>query len=551
MAEYYPLLAKAVASLPNSTTESRRVIYERARKALLGQLRNLQPPVAEDDIARESNALDAAVARLETEFTATPPVVQPEAAPDPAVPDSAPPIDLAPPPPSPVVEKPASPFLPPRPRVPRPPPAVPPRPPLRPWTPGGKTVSDAPAGTEVPPAPADTPPPVTPEIGAPDAGASTPDLAQAPSLDVVAPTSDAPSLLTEAPSAVLAPLPVLPEGRPLILPVQGAVSADAALDGDVPATVAVADPQVSRLRSDVQRPFAPQPPRPAPPQQRRTWIVAAVVAMIVVVVALAAYKLRDRPEDLARLRPAAAANTDGSVGSSGKLADRVGGSVVSAPSASSQQIAAPAPATSVAQAPTAADPSPAQPAPQQAPLSVAHRAALLVQAPDEENKVKTYIGTVLWKLDNVSNGPGQPLSTAVRADVDVPDAKLQVSFVFQKNMDATLPASHTIKIQFTVGADSPIGGVQQINVPQMRKEDAQAGEPLSGIPVPITTNSFLIGLSRGASEETNIDLLRTRAWLDLPMLMASGRVAKMTIEKSTSGQRAFDDALVSWQQPGQ
>lgn len=70
MAEYYPLLAKAIASLPNSTPEARRAVYERARKALLAQLQNLQPPVPEADVARETQALDMAVARLEAELAA-------------------------------------------------------------------------------------------------------------------------------------------------------------------------------------------------------------------------------------------------------------------------------------------------------------------------------------------------------------------------------------------------------------------------------------------------------------------------------------------------
>ena len=64
MAEYYPLLAKAIAGLPNSTPETRRAVYERARKALLGQLQNLQPPVPAADLARETESLDAAVARF-------------------------------------------------------------------------------------------------------------------------------------------------------------------------------------------------------------------------------------------------------------------------------------------------------------------------------------------------------------------------------------------------------------------------------------------------------------------------------------------------------
>ena len=39
MADYYPLLAKALANLPTrAAPTARRAIYERARKALIGQL---------------------------------------------------------------------------------------------------------------------------------------------------------------------------------------------------------------------------------------------------------------------------------------------------------------------------------------------------------------------------------------------------------------------------------------------------------------------------------------------------------------------------------
>jgi len=49
MADYYPLLAKALAGLPSTTTPAaRQAIYDRARKALIGQLRSLKPPLAED-----------------------------------------------------------------------------------------------------------------------------------------------------------------------------------------------------------------------------------------------------------------------------------------------------------------------------------------------------------------------------------------------------------------------------------------------------------------------------------------------------------------------
>jgi hypothetical protein len=171
---------------------------------------------------------------------------------------------------------------------------------------------------------------------------------------------------------------------------------------------------------------------------------------------------------------------------------------------------------------------------------------LLVEAPEEESKVKTYIGSVVWRLENVGRDAGQPLSTAVRADVDIPDAKLKVAVTFQKNLDPALPASHTISIRFTPLAGSAIGDVQQIDAPQMRRDEAPSGDPLSAVPVPIMDNNFLVGLARGDFESRNIDLIKTRAWIDVPMLLKNKRVAKLTLEKGITGDRAINDALAAW-----
>jgi len=58
MADYYPLIARAVAGLEKNTGENRRALYERARAALLTQLRSLTPALNESDITRERLALE-------------------------------------------------------------------------------------------------------------------------------------------------------------------------------------------------------------------------------------------------------------------------------------------------------------------------------------------------------------------------------------------------------------------------------------------------------------------------------------------------------------
>ena len=54
MADYYPLVAKAIAGLEKNTGEGRRALYERARSALVAQLRGMNdPPLTEAEITRE------------------------------------------------------------------------------------------------------------------------------------------------------------------------------------------------------------------------------------------------------------------------------------------------------------------------------------------------------------------------------------------------------------------------------------------------------------------------------------------------------------------
>src|SRR4029078_11559708 len=53
MADYYPLIARAVSGLDKNTGKNRRALYDRARVALVNQLRGVQPALEESDITRE------------------------------------------------------------------------------------------------------------------------------------------------------------------------------------------------------------------------------------------------------------------------------------------------------------------------------------------------------------------------------------------------------------------------------------------------------------------------------------------------------------------
>lgn len=510
MADYYPLLSRAVGALSDSNADARRSIYERARKALVGQLQAIQPPIAEADIARETDALDAAVARIEAEIAgkaAAETAAAPEAAK--TAPETPPPPKTAPspeatkpppPPPIPAPPKPASTGS----EAAKPAPPKPLMPPLRPPPPK----PPAPAGQKpAAPEPAPIPPtPPKPFSFRPPAAAEAEKAARKAELE----TSEADKTEAQDSAAKL----------------DSAKPDDAKPDNAELETPPTLKPPRPRE--------APRPAAPTPPSQNargnRLWIVGGVVVGIALLIAGLAIKLRGGPEDLAKFKPAPAAPVEQAP--SGKTGSRVG----------SETPAAPAQKTETKPVTTAT------PAQNQPPLPVAHRAALLLEAPETAEKVKTYIGSVVWRLDNVPGGPGQPLGTAVHAEVDIPEAKVRMTIDLQKNMDASLNASHTIEVRFALPPGSVIPGVKQIGAVQMRREDMANGDALAGVPVPITETYYLVGLQRGDMEARNMDLLKTRGWLDVPLALTNGRIAKFSLEKGASGDRVINDALSVWAQ---
>jgi hypothetical protein len=72
MADYLPLINRAVGGLERNTAENRRALYERARSALVAQLRGMDPPLEEADITRERLALEEAIRRVETDAARKP-----------------------------------------------------------------------------------------------------------------------------------------------------------------------------------------------------------------------------------------------------------------------------------------------------------------------------------------------------------------------------------------------------------------------------------------------------------------------------------------------
>ena len=67
MADYKELLRRAVDALPENNGAARRAVYEKARAALVGQLRAIQPPLAARDITAHRLQLEDCIRQVEQE----------------------------------------------------------------------------------------------------------------------------------------------------------------------------------------------------------------------------------------------------------------------------------------------------------------------------------------------------------------------------------------------------------------------------------------------------------------------------------------------------
>lgn len=551
MADYQSLLTRAVANLPASSPPSaRQAIYERARKALVTQLRSLRPPLPEGDIAREETALDKAIAAVEANFA---PVEEGSEAPAP--PEGPPPAPPAQPasekpgpaaaPREPAAEKPAAP-----PPAPAPAPSFrAPQPPPRPAAPGPRPANAPPARPSAPAAPPRPPappvsarPPVTPRPGAEtpkpppiqvparnaDAGVAPPVVAAPSNAGAAEPENLAAVVPSDQERAVEAPdAPPVVASRAAEFG-EGAPALEPALDGD---RAAVGRPEAEGLR----------PSAPSEPEEKGRswpWAALAVVLGIVLSVAVVAILMRQKPQDLAINPPGPATEAPQTPA---KIAQR----------------AQPSPGPETASGPAGQPPQTAQspaegsaPAGPQAPqaegqLPSAGRAAMLLASADNPQKPVVNLGSTVWST--IPAPQGQPGGVAVEADADIPDLKMHASMILRKNADPTLQATHTIDLKFTFQDGAPFNGFKDVGLPQMRKLDSTASEALSAVKVKIGDDYFLFALAKGDQDAArNLDLMRTRAWFDFPLLLNDDRIAKVVFQKSAEGQAMLEKAFDAW-----
>ena len=174
--------------------------------------------------------------------------------------------------------------------------------------------------------------------------------------------------------------------------------------------------------------------------------------------------------------------------------------------------------------------------------------AILINEDPSNPTGQRYQGMVSWRADHVT-AVGRPAETVVHADVTIPELKLRMEMNVSRNSDAALPASHLVDITFT---GPPDGGSEIVTLPGMmlKLSEQTRGVPLRALAVRITSGRFLIGLSDVESDRAqNLQLLKERAWFDIPVVYADQRRGILAIEKGPRGEQVFREALQSWEEP--
>jgi hypothetical protein len=114
-------------------------------------------------------------------------------------------------------------------------------------------------------------------------------------------------------------------------------------------------------------------------------------------------------------------------------------------------------------------PGAAAPNGQTAP-AVAQRVVFYEEDPNDQQG-RRYVGSAIWRTETVSPASGFEPEPAVRADVEIPERRMTVTWSLRRNTDKALAASHTIEITFNLPADFPGGGIA--NVPGILMKQAE------------------------------------------------------------------------------
>jgi hypothetical protein len=159
-------------------------------------------------------------------------------------------------------------------------------------------------------------------------------------------------------------------------------------------------------------------------------------------------------------------------------------------------------------------------------------------------------GTIVWKEKaDTENGKPNP---SIEAQIEIPQRNIKALLSIKRNTDASLPASHIIEIVFALPKDFEEGNIESVQRVAFKQTEQDRGNPLIAVPAKITDDFHMVALNDDAdARKVNLELMKTRGWIDIPITYRNGRRALITLEKGTSGTAVFDKVMGEWAALGQ
>lgn len=251
-----------------------------------------------------------------------------------------------------------------------------------------------------------------------------------------------------------------------------------------------------------------------------------------------------------RLMPDGTEKDSGSGGPSGAAGNQsvaqlnAPGTAPQAPAGNAASPATGAPAVAAPGAATPGVPPASQPA---NTVAVAGNKIFLYEERVGQSSPTAVEGSVSWSLQKeaVENGKTEP---AVQGRISIPGRGLTALVTFKRNTDASLPASHLVEFVFSLPPNFEGGSIDSVQRISMKQTEQDRGDPLVAVPAKITPDFHMIALNDFPDARArNLDLIKSRDWIDVPLIYSNGRRALLTMQKGDDGRKAFEEAVRVWQ----
>jgi hypothetical protein len=516
MAEYYAVLSKAVAGLEANGADARRAVYDKARNALIGQLKAIDPPLPTAEISRQRLELEEAIRRVEREASTAPAGLPARSAGARAQTTARGDSERAP------KQTPQDVF--------------------RRAIQAAERDSDGSSRVERAPVAARADDWSTDRVEPPPPARRTETYLPSQGYVEQQPRADEPRLAPDYDdewNTNTAPKPAAPPPRE-------------------PAPHVDARERVSRPKGGRQEPArdedADSLARRARPSRLPLVLLLGLIAVMVVGLAALGYSQRAVIADLLSgfdsksAAPVVAAKVRAEP--SGKDSESLlgsGAAVDQAAPADNVRVVSPGGSPADAPSTTAAATTPSPPpaaAPAAGDALVAQKATLYeepINAAAAATGVVAIKAAVTWSMTQAADG------AEIVGNIDVPDRGMKIKLTIRRNVDKTLPASHVVEVVLETPATFPGKGIRDVPRIVMKPAEDARGQPLIGASAKVADGFFWVALSGVDTDVTaNLRLLKDREWFDLPLVYESGQRAILTFEKGTAGDRVFDQTLAAW-----